>query len=268
MVIDFHTHCFPDKLAERAVSQLAASAASENITNETDGTVSDLIHKMDEWKIDRSVVLNIATNPKQQENVNNFAIETNRLYSDRLTALGSVHPDSENIKDEIIRLKDNGINGIKLHPDYMKTLIDDDKFKPIFKLCCEYDMFVIIHAGFDVISPDLIHAPPEKILKVITEFPSLKLISAHMGANKMWDQTEKYLIGKNVYIDTSMACVFDLSKKQAERMIKSHDPSKILFASDAPWCAADKSLEYLNSLELSDDLKEMILHENAEKLLI
>lgn len=264
MVIDFHTHCFPDKIAEKAISQLGSLA---KIKNETDGTVSDLLRKMNDWNIDRSVVLNIATNPKQQENVNTFAIETNKIYGNKLTALGSVHPASDRIKEEIIRLKDNNINGIKLHPDYMTTLIDDDKFKPIFKLCCEYDMFVTIHSGFDVISPNLIHATPERVLKIINEFPNLKLIASHMGANDMWDETEKYLIGKNVYIDTSMACVFNLPKSQAERMIKNHDPDKVLFGSDAPWCAADVSLAYLNSLNISENLKEMIRYKNAELLL-
>jgi len=266
MVIDFHVHCFPDKLAERAVSGLAEIA---NLKNASSGTAADLIEKMDQWKIDHAVVLNIATNPKQQRNVNDFAIETNRLYKGRLTALGSIHPDSDEsvIEEEMRRLSDAGIPGLKLHPDYMRTVFDDAKFKPILKLCCEYGMFVTIHAGFDLISPDLIHAPPEVILKVISEFPELKLIAAHMGGNEMWDDVERLLVGENVYFDTSLACVFGLDRRQAERMILNHDPTRILFGSDCPWCGGDASFDYLNSLEISAEVKSMILHGNAERLL-
>lgn len=264
MIIDFHTHCFPDTLAERAVAKLAALA---EIPNETDGTVSDLICKLDDWEIDRAVVLNIATNVKQQENVNTFAIETKRLYGDRLFPLGSLHPSSSRMREDMIRLKENGIHGIKLHPDYMRTTIDDEKFHPVFALCCEYDMFVIIHAGFDVVSPDFIHATPRRILSVLRTFPTLKLIAAHMGANACWDDVEHDLVGKNIYFDTSLGCVYGLAPAQAKRILENHDPDKLLFGSDAPWCKSSTSRDYIESLELSTMLKEKIFHENAERLL-
>ena len=71
MVIDFHTHAFPDELAKKAIPKLAANG---NIANVGDGTVRSLLAEMGRSGVDRAVILNIATNAKQQTNVNNFAI--------------------------------------------------------------------------------------------------------------------------------------------------------------------------------------------------
>lgn len=66
MVIDFHTHAFPDELAKKAIPKLAANG---NIANIGDGTVRSLLAEMGRSGVDRAVILNIATNAKQQTNV-------------------------------------------------------------------------------------------------------------------------------------------------------------------------------------------------------
>ncbi len=263
MIIDFHTHAFPDKVAEKAIPKLAGIGGIEAYG---DGTVSSLISRMDEWGIDRAVILNIATNPKQQTNVNNFAIEVNSNY-DRLYALGSLNPDSDNIAEEARRLADAGIRGIKIHPDYMGVLVDDAKFDPIYKACIENDLFLITHSGWDFISPDLIHCTPERILNVLKKFPELRFIAAHMGACKQWDEAERLLIGKNLWIETSLAPMFGLEPVKYARMLNNHDPEKILFGSDFPWYGMNLGHEYVESLGLSDELMKKICSENAIKLL-
>lgn len=147
MVIDFHTHAFPDALAPRAISQLAERA---DIKPETDGTVSSFLSRMDDWGIDRAVVCNIATNARQMDNVNRFADETNKTHGDRLTALWSVHPDAETALDTLEQAKAAGVPGIKLHPDYMGYDFDDPVYDPTLDLCSQLGLFIIIHAGFDV----------------------------------------------------------------------------------------------------------------------
>ncbi len=261
MIIDFHTHTFPDEVAKKAIPKLTAASGLEC---QGDGTASNLISRMDEWGVDRAVVLNIATNPKQQTNVNNFAIELNK--NERIYALGSLNPFSDNIKSEAKRLRDNGIRGIKIHPDYMGLPIDDEGYHEIFTACIENDLFAVTHSGWDFISPDLIHCTPGMLAKVIKKYPDLKLVAAHMGANKQWDEVEKLLIGKNIWFDTSLAPIFGLSKEQAERILKNHDSDKILFGSDFPWCSMKRELEYMGFLDISHELRRKIYSENALRL--
>ena len=264
MLIDFHTHAFPDKIALRAIAQLAERA---KMTPETDGTVAGLLAKMDLWGVDRSVVCNIATNVKQQASVNDFAIRTKAEHGDRLIPLGSVHPEADNIATEMERIRQAGLPGIKLHPDYMLHTFDDPVYSPILDTAAQLGLFVIIHAGFDVYSPDRIHATAENILTVIRRHPKLKLVCAHYGCNCLWDTAEAKLAGQNIWIDTSMGCMEGLFPSQAKRILEKHDSDRILFGSDAPWCDVRKNTAYLESLGLSSALMDRICYKNALALL-
>ncbi len=264
MLIDFHTHAFPDKIAERAIASLAARA---KYVPETDGTVSSLLAKMDGWQVDRAVVCNIATNVKQQNHVNDFAIRTKADHGDRLIPLGSVHPESPNIADELARIHEAGLPGIKLHPDYMAHSFADPLYGPILDTAAQLGMFVVIHAGFDVVSPEKIHATPEDILTVIRRHPTLKLVCAHYGSNCLWDSVEMKLAGQKLWIDTSMGCKEGLSPRQAKRILQKHDCDRILFGSDAPWCSARQNADYLEGLGLSSTLLDKIFSGNAQALL-
>ena len=180
-IIDFHTHAFPDALAPRAIAQLTINAAASGYTPLTDGTVAGLVASMDRAGIAKSVVCNIATNPRQMKKVNDFAISC--MENPRLIPLGSVNPEAtpEEIDTELNRLKAAGIPGIKLHPDYMKVEIDSEKFTPILEACAGKNLFVITHAGFDPVEPDHIHCSPDMVLRVMDRHPALKLVVAHTG---------------------------------------------------------------------------------------
>ena len=183
-------------------------------------------------------------------------------------ALGSLNPDSDNIKEEAKRLRESGIRGIKIHPDYMGAVIDDARFDAIYRACSDNDLFVVSHSGWDFISPDLIHCTPEGICRVLDKYPSLRFVAAHLGACKQWDLVERYLVGRdNLWIETSLAPVFGLDKKQFARILNDHAPDRLLFGSDFPWCDPTDSRDYVNSLDITDELKAAIFFRNALKLL-
>ncbi len=264
MLIDFHTHAFPDALAPRAIPSLQEKIKVEP---ETDGTVSSLISKMDEWGVSRAVICNIATNPRQNAKVNDFAISTLREHGDRLVPLGTINPGLEGISVEMERLKNSGIRGIKIHPDYMEYEIDSPAFDEIFDAAASLGMFIVTHAGFDVCSPEKIWASPDRIVKRIRRSPRTTLVCAHFGGNMLWDEVIDKLCGDKIYIDTSLCTVSKMPKEAATKLLLAHSPDKILFGSDCPWCSSRETFEYIDSLKLSDDLKEKIYYKNAENLI-
>jgi len=264
MIIDFHTHAFPDKLAPRAVGVLAERSG---LTPETDGTVSGLLRKLDEWHVERAVVANIATNPRQQDNVNLFAIEMAQSYGDRLTPLGSVHPNYDNIEEALLQIHKAGLSGIKLHPDYMEHTFDESVYTPILDIASSLGLFVLIHAGFDVYSPDKIHASPAMIQKVLNRHPKLKLVCAHYGGNCLWNDVEEYLVGNNLWIDTSIGHKTGLSIEQAKRILSRHDSHQILFGTDCPWDNVPSAVSFVLSLDLGSERTDRIFYKNARELL-
>lgn len=265
MYIDFHTHAFTDSIAEKAVGKLEQTVIDAGYKEraETRGTISQLLEKMDEWGVDRAVVLPIATKPSQQLSINNWAAE---VMSDRLYCFGTVHPDAEDALTELERIKSLGLKGIKLHPDYQNFFANEERMFPIYEKCAELKLPVIFHAGFDVLSPDCIHCTPQMSAEVLGKFPDLTVILAHLGGNELWDDVEKYLVGKNVYFDTAFIDGH-ISDEQLLRIIRSHGADKILLASDCPWHPSSAEIALIERLPLSDEEKELIYCKNALRLL-
>ena len=154
MVIDFHTHIFPDKIAAKSIAALGAIAG---IDAYTDGTLNGLLQSMEQSEVDISVILPVMTNPLKFESVNAFAAKINEQYEGKLISFGGIHPDCENYKEKLNWLRKNGFKGIKIHPDYQKVMIDDIRYMRIIEYANEIGLIVITHAGFDDVSPQSTH---------------------------------------------------------------------------------------------------------------
>lgn len=262
-VIDAHIHAFPDKIAEGAVARLQGISG---ITPCTNGTVGNTLEKLAATGVDRGFFLNIATSPRQQTSVNNSAAELSRVYPERVSAFGSVHFRAEDSLVELERIKALGLPGIKLHPDYQGFSIDDPELDPIYEKCAELKLPIVFHAGWDFYSPDRIHASPKAARRVLDRFPGLTIVLAHFGGMKQWDEVERWLIGRDVWLDTAMCATYG-DPVQMRRMILSHDPQRILLGSDCPWEDPASSIRFILSLGLSESLTRSILAQNAQRFL-
>ena len=260
MLIDFHTHCFPDKIAKSAIDKL--SFASGGVIPNTDGTVAGLKSLMKSQNVDRAVLLSIATNATQQTKVNDFAAAVN---GDGIISFGSVFPDSEDCLYELERIKSLGLKGVKLHPDYQGFFIDDDKMIPIYKKISSLGLITVFHAGFDYGFPPPYGATPERVERALKHFES-PVVAAHWGGVNCGEGVLKHLCGKEIYFDTSFG-YSTLPKYYAEKILEKHTADKMLFGTDCPWHTAEMEMRLLNSLSLTEGEMEKITHKNAERLL-
>lgn len=262
-IIDFHVHTFPEKIAQAAVGKLAGISG---LTPSTDGTIKSTLEVLKKADISCGATLNIATSPKQQTAINNTAAEVKKEYEDTLFPFGSVHFEAENALEELERIKELGLYGVKLHPDYQGFMIDDERLFDIYDRCSELCLPLVFHAGYDCYSPNLVHAPPILSAKILKQFPRLKMVLAHFGGLNMWSEVEEHLIGKNVWLDTAM-CASNADKSMIERLIQKHDKEKILFGSDCPWENPKNSLEFIMSMNFNDKALENFLYNNAATLI-
>ena len=265
MIIDFHRHIFPDKIAKGAVASLKESASSGkyNPVNCTDGTLSGLYNSMEESGVDLSIVLPVVTNTRQTENVNNFA-ETVR--NEKVISFGGIHPLNENPDKILEDLKERGFKGIKLHPEYQQCNIDSPESIKILKKAEELELYTVVHAGIDVgIKPPL-HCSPKQLKNVLGYVSGKFIIAAHMGGFDMFDEVEKFLVGTDLYFDTSAICKL-IKKEQFERIIKNHGSEKILFATDSPWGNAEDYIKIVKNLDITETEFENITYRNALNIL-
>ena len=260
MLIDFHTHAFAPRIAEKALANLRHN--SGNIEPVYDGTADGLRRYCRKYGIDHAVVMNIATNPTQQHNVNNFAIEQNR---DGLISFGSVHPDAPDAIEELHRIAQAGLKGIKLHPDYQNFFVDEERLLPIYETAGKLGLIVCFHSGIDIGFYDPVHCTPQRLSRVLDAFSS-PVIAAHMGAYQQWYDVEEYLVGKPLYFDTAF-CYACMPRGHAQKILRAHGADRILLGSDMPWSATVHQIAFVRSLDLTAADEAAVLGGNAARLL-
>jgi len=262
MTIDFHAHCFPDAIAPKAMPKMAESGGSHPYF---DGTAAGLLALMDKTGVVRSVVANIATNPRQQRAVNDFAIRL--LQEPRLIPFGSVHPDAPDAIKELRRIAAAGIKGVKLHPDYQEFFVDDPRVFPIYREAARLGLITLFHAGCDIGLPEPIHCTPERLRAALPWFGGIPVVAAHFGGYMCWREVMEYLCGQDVYFDTSY-CARKMPPPWARRILELHSPARILFGTDLPWADPADELAFVRLLSDDQEVIAGILGGNAHRLLL
>lgn len=260
MIIDIHAHCFPDALAPRALEVLTHNC---DVKPYTDATCGGLRESMRIAGVDKSAIMPIATKPGQARSINQWAKE---ISSEDIISFGSLHPAQDDLQAEIDRLVADGIPGVKFHPDYQEFFVDDPSLVPMYRALADAGLIVLFHAGVDIGLPPPVHCPPDRLARVLDAVPDMTVIAAHMGGYQCWDGVKHYLVGRDVYFDTSYSLA-DLGPERMTALIKAHGADKILFGTDSPWTDQKAEIEGIRALDLSEEEKTAILGGNAERVL-
>lgn len=260
-IIDIHVHVFPDEIAAQTVKFLE-EAAHAGAKAYLDGTVSALKSSMQKAKIDIAVNQPISTKPSQVRSINEWCAQ---IQDDQMLSFGTVYPEFDDIKGEIRWLNENGIKGIKLHPDYQEFHPDDKAAYPIYEAICENEMIILFHAGIDIGRYPPVYCTPKRLANILNDFPEIKIIAAHMGSYKLWDEVKKYLLGKEIFFDTSYSIDY-MPLEQFINLMEEHGFDKILFGTDSPWKDQEEEIKKIISLDIPEAVKEDIFWKNAAKL--
>lgn len=277
MIIDVHAHTFPDRIAAAAVDKLKHAG---RIMPFSDGTMQGLKRSMQTAGVDYSVVLPVATNPAKVRSMNDLSIELTE--KEGLIYFGCMHPDCEYWQEELERIANAGLKGIKIHPVYQGVDIDDARFVRILRCAGEMGLTVIMHAGDDIGFPGAVRCSPQMIVRALEAAGKVNMILAHMGGWRNWQEAEALLPETGVYIDTAFALgsivpleeglMTEEERKLLTdeafcRMVRAFGSDRVLFGTDSPWTDQKKSKEDILALPLDDAEKKNILGENACRLL-
>jgi uncharacterized protein len=274
MLIDFHTHAFAEKIAEKAVEQLIAYY---NIRTSHTGTLNELIGEASRSGTHALVLLVAATKPSQVRPAHAWTRSLNAASEKelqrvsgltdvpRLFPFGTFHPEYDDWKNEIDGLFRMGCLGIKLHPEFQGIDLADPRLDPFFDAAAGR-FIVLIHMGDTVKSPANF-STPRKLAKILDRFPNLTVVAAHMGGLHFWEESLEELAGRDLYFDTSSTLPF-IDRGLLRKLISKHGTERILFGSDYPLQSTASALADIDSLDwLTSRQKEQILGENAAALL-
>ena len=266
MIIDFHTHFFPEKIANSTIKALEQNSSGKA---NTDGTYNGLLSHMKSSGVDLSIGLPVMTKPTQFDSLNRYALEINSNFNGKngILSFAGIHPKCDNINDKMKFIKDSGFKGVKIHPDYQGCFIDDEGYVEILKCAKDLDLIVVTHSGIDDGYAGFpVRCPPELVAKVIDKVNHNKFVLGHYGAHKQWRKVLEILCEKDVYFDTAFT-FHEIDKQLFIDILNKHGEDKILFATDCPWRGMADDLAIFNSYNLSKQTYDKILYKNALRLL-
>jgi len=257
-IFDFHAHIYPDAIAEKATESVSRFY---DVKMAAIGTVSELLRCGDEAGVDRFVVHSVATSPKQVSSINHFVAEQCTLYPDRLIGFGTMHPDLEDFAAAVEEMDGLNLRGVKLHSDFQKFNIDDRVLYPLYELLAGR-FPLLLHMGdarYD-------YSHPRRLRKMMSDFPSLTVVGAHLGGYSVWDEAVDCLADTNCFVDTCSSLAF-LSPEHARDIIRKYGAERVLFGVDFPMWRHTEELAFIDALGLSSDELELIFWKNAARIL-
>ena len=281
MIIDIHTHAFPDKIAQAALRKMQGQCHTALFS---DGTGKGLAESGKRAGTDLAVIQPVATNPEKVPHLNDWAIRLNQeARAEGLISFGAMHPACAAWEEELERLKAADVPGVKLHPPYAGIDIDDPRSIRILRKCGELGLAVLIHSGLDIGIPGSLAAVPEKIRRALDRTGPLRIIAAHMGGWKRWKEAGRLLPETGAYLDTYFSLGFLTPAEDGHpwrgdelRMLTEEEfcelagrfgADRVLFGTDSPWADPGAEIRKIRNLPLKDGEKDLILGGNAAKLL-
>ena len=264
MIIDIHTHIFPDDVAPGAIRAL-----TESIDNlyppVSDGTVAGLLKNMDAWNIAVSVTQPVVTKQSQTRRINEWAASVQSNF-DKLICFGGIYPHTDDYKRDIDFVAGLGLKGLKFHAEYQNFIADDDRMLKIYDYAIGKGLIMMHHAGYDPAFPPPFRSSPRQFARIARAMRGGIIIAAHLGGHAQWEDVENHLAGSDVYLDTSMGFEY-YARERFLSIVKKHGADKILFGSDAPWSDAKTEIEHLKAMPLNESEINAILGDNAKRIL-
>jgi len=204
--------------------------------------------------------------------VNDYVIEKVRQYPQKLIGFMVVPPRDAQAAKEIERCHSAGLKGVgELFPagqDFDPS--NKKETMAVTGACMELGLPLLFHANEPVghYYPGKTDVNLRQLEKFVENNSSLKIVLAHFGGGLLFYESMNEVREKfcNVYYDTA-AFPF-LYNSRIFSVIKSLDLcGKILFGSDFPLLPHSRYLPAFDESGLTAEEKDMILGENAQKLL-
>lgn len=256
MIIDAHAHIFPQKIADNATTSIGRFY---DLHMESCGISERLIESGSKIGVEKYLVCSAATTPRQIASINSFLAQECSAHSS-FVGFGTTHPNSENIENDIQSIKDHGLHGVKLHPDFQQFDADSSEAFRIYEII-EGDLPLLIHCGDNRYD----FSAPKRIANIHRNFPKLMIFASHLGGYQRWDEAEECLAGQeNIRFDISSSMAF-MSAERAAQLVRKYGVENCFFGSDFPMWSHEEELERFFALGFNEKENRMILSENFEK---
>jgi predicted TIM-barrel fold metal-dependent hydrolase len=206
---------------------------------------------------------------------NEYVAQACRDFSDVFVGFGSTDPHKgDRAVEDVHRIKDLNLLGVKFHPSIQAFFPDDEHFWPVFAACEEAGLAALFHTGTSGIGAGtaggqgirLDYAQPIHLDPVAAAFPRLPIVAAHFGYPWHTELLAMALHKTNIWIDIS-GWAPRYIPGEVVREMRGRLQDRFLFGSDYPFIAPERCLQELQALDMPEATLEKILLGNAARLL-
>lgn len=259
-IINAHCHIYPEKIADKAVIGIRDFYDLDMSLN---GKLDDLIKDGNEVGVTHYLVHSVATTPKQVKSINEFISQSVKSNENLFTGFGTLHPDSDDIQGDFDYLIELGLKGVKLHPDFQRFAMNEERAFKIGEVVSEGKVPMLVHCGDYRYN----YSNPEQLKPFLDKFPEITFIGAHFAGWSMWEKaTEELSCYENLYVDISSS-LYALTPETALELIHAYGADRVLWGTDYPMWVAKTEMEYFNKIDLTDKERQQIFYDNAAKIL-
>ena len=245
-IIDAHAHIYPEKIAAKATSTIGLFYDIE--MQMPAGTSEQLLADGKRAGISRYAVHSVATTAHQVRSINEFILRETLAHPEFIGFI-TLHQDltEDEIEAEVKWAIENGMKGVKLHPDFQKFNIDDESVEKFYRAVGN-KLPILFHIGDDRYD----YSKPYRLVNIAKKYPSVTFIAAHFGGYRCWADASLYKGLSNVYFDTCSSLPF-IDAAEAKRIIDMLGAERFFFGTDFPMWDATEELERFNQISLTNE---------------
>ncbi|MCP4757829.1 MAG: amidohydrolase [Proteobacteria bacterium] len=277
MIIDFHTHIFPEEVRKDRQSYFSGEPSFEVLYKSPNSRLigaDETVASMNEQGVDVSVVFGFPwKNEGTVKRQNDAVVEAVARYPDRLVGFCCLDPFMKNPAGEIERCLEGGLSGVGELAFYESGLdkASIDALQPVMEICREKNLPVLIHTNEPVghVYPGKTPNTLAQIYDLVKRYPENKIVLAHWGGGLFLYSVLKKEVKerlKNVYFDTAASpFLYEPEIYHLAKYLAGLD--KILFGSDFPLIKPETYFKELETTALSKKDIQSICGDNAAELL-
>lgn len=257
-IIDFHTHIYPEAIAEKATKSIQQFYGLEG--GGDIGKTDVLLERGKAAGIEKYVVLPVSIKADHTRHINEFLLGETQKHPEFI-GFGTVHAGQNNIIEEGEFILKNGLRGIKMHPDTQLFNIDDERLFPLYDYVGDRLIFMF-HVGdkrYD-------YSSPIRLRRVLDNFPKLRVVAAHFGGYSVWDTAVESLRDTDCMFDISSSLML-MDEEQKCKCINAYGVDRLLYGTDFPLWDPVEEVQRFMKLKLTDEEREKIAYLNAERIL-
>ncbi len=277
MIIDIHTHAFPQSIRTERARFFTGEPAFRLLYESPKALLvgaADIVAMMDEQGVDKSVIFGFPWQNIETCRINNdYIIEAVGRYPERLIGFCCVDPLHPEAAAEVERCLQAGLQGVGELAFYTSGI--DSRclasLDPIMALARRFDCPVMLHTN-EPVGHQYPGKSPNTLMQIYSlaqRFAANRIILAHWGGGIFFYALLKKEVREtlaNIWFDTAASPYLYQPEIYAQALILAGE-DKILFGSDFPLLKPKRYFKDLEQTGLSRGQKAAVCGLNAAKVL-